>query len=410
MPKFFLFEKFTVYLSFENSRFMTNKTNKIFIIRVLLHLVFILGIFYFFRNNSILRPLAKGAYYKEYLSAFFLLILLYANYLFFVPEFFQKRRYFLFFILALAGILGSSSMEMLLVLPNIKSCFPDTFDNFQLKLVYTHLFYLIGLRNTGFLLFFFVLRIFEHERETLEKERIALVKNKGIICVPNGKNIMETISISDISCILHERNYTYLYTNDGNRYCKYCSLSSMEKLLPEDLFLRVNRNTIIPLNKITHYTEDSVTILYGNPAQEKTFSLSENYVPIVKELLSSTGGLNRPDDGLNSQDDGLNNPSEDLNDGLNTACLEDFLNNVEHNEELLILCRMIAKNPSVTMKSLSDQLGVSLKTIERRIKILKDKGILQHSGAKKNGEYVFASSIPGSVINWLTTDELSTTN
>lgn len=389
---------------------MTNKTNKIFIIRVLLHLVFILGIFYFFRNNSILRPLAKGAYYKEYLSAFFLLILLYANYLFFVPEFFQKRRYFLFFILALAGILGSSSMEMLLVLPNIKSCFPDTFDNFQLKLVYTHLFYLIGLRNTGFLLFFFVLRIFEHERETLEKERIALVKNKGIICVPNGKNIMETISISDISCILHERNYTYLYTNDGNRYCKYCSLSSMEKLLPEDLFLRVNRNTIIPLNKITHYTEDSVTILYGNPAQEKTFSLSENYVPIMKELLSSTGGLNRPDDGLNSQDDGLNNPSEDLNDGLNTACLEDFLNNVEHNEELLILCRMIAKNPSITMKSLSDQLGVSLKTIERRIKILKDKGILQHSGAKKNGEYVFASSIPGSVINWLTTDELSTTN
>ena len=389
---------------------MTNKTNKIFIIRVLLHLVFILGIFYFFRNNSILRPLAKGAYYKEYLSAFFLLILLYANYLFFVPEFFQKRRYFLFFILALAGILGSSSMEMLLVLPNIKSCFPDTFDNFQLKLVYTHLFYLIGLRNTGFLLFFFVLRIFEHERETLEKERIALVKNKGIICVPNGKNIMETISISDISCILHERNYTYLYTTDGNRYCKYCSLSSMEKLLPEDLFLRVNRNTIIPLNKITHYTEDSVTILYGNPAQEKTFSLSENYVPIMKELLSSTGGLNRPDDGLNSQDDGLNNPSEDLNDGLNTACLEDFLNNVEHNEELLILCRMIAKNPSVTMKSLSDQLGVSLKTIERRIKILKDKGILQHSGAKKNGEYVFASSIPGSVINWLTTDELSTTN
>ncbi len=383
---------------------MTNKTNKIFIIRVLLHLVFILGIFYFFRNNSILRPLAKGAYYKEYLSAFFLLILLYANYLFFVPEFFQKRRYFLFFILALAGILGSSSMEMLLVLPNIKSCFPDTFDNFQLKLVYTHLFYLIGLRNTGFLLFFFVLRIFEHERETLEKERIALAKNKGIICVPNGKNNVETISISDISCILHERNYTYLYTTDGNRYCKYCSLSSMEKLLPEDLFLRVNRNTIIPLNKITHYTEDSVTILYGNPAQEKTFSLSENYVPIMKELLSSTGGLNRPDDGLNSQDDGLNNPSEDLNDGLNTACLEDFLNNIEHNEELLALCRMIAKNPSVTMKSLSDQLGVSLKTIERRIKNLKDKGILQHSGAKKNGEYVFAPTIPQSIINWLTTD------
>ena len=398
MPKFFLFEKFTVYLSFENSRFMINKTNKILIIRVLLHLIFILGIFFFFRNNSILRPLAKGAFYKEYLSAFFLIILLYANYLFFVPEFFQKRRYFLFFILALAGILVSSSMEMLLVLPNIKSCFPDTFDNFQLKLVYTHLFYLIGLRNTGFLLFFFVLRIFEHERETLEKERIALVKNKGIICVPNGKNIMETISISDISCILHERNYTYLYTNDGNRYCKYCSLSSMEELLPEILFIRVNRNAIIPLNKINHFTEDSVSILYGNPAQEISFTMSEKYVPNIREKIASAVGLNLSADGLNSKNDGLNGRSGGLNEGINKANLEEFMDSIAHNEDLLILCQIIAKDPSVTMKSLSDQLGVSLKTVERRIKILKDKGVLQHSGAKKNGEYVFAPSISVDVL------------
>ena len=253
-------------------------------------------------------------------------------------------------------------------------------------------------------------RLFENEKQTLEKERIALAKNKGFICVPSGKETIETINISDISYILHERNYTYLYTIDGNRYCKYCSLSSMEELLPENLFIRVNRNTIIHLNKITSYTEDSVSILYGNPAQDISFTLSEKYVPNIREKIASAVGLNLSVDGLNSKNDGLNNPSEDLNDDLNTACLEDFLNNREHNEELLALCRMIAKNPSVTMKSLSDQLGVSLKTIERRIKNLKDKGILQHSGAKKNGEYVFASSIPGSVINWLTTDELSTTN
>ena len=81
------------------------------------------------------------------------------------------------------------------------------------------------------------------------------------------------------------------------------------------------------------------------------------------------------------------------------------MDNIAHNEDLLILCQIIAKDPSVTMKSLSDQLGVSLKTVERRIKILKDKGILQHSGAKKNGEYVFAPSITESIINWLITDE-----
>ena len=81
------------------------------------------------------------------------------------------------------------------------------------------------------------------------------------------------------------------------------------------------------------------------------------------------------------------------------------MDNIAHNEDLLILCQIIAKDPSVTMKSLSDQLGVSLKTVERRIKILKDKGILQHSGAKKNGEYVFAPSISVDVLNCLTSDE-----
>ena len=86
------------------------------------------------------------------------------------------------------------------------------------------------------------------------------------------------------------------------------------------------------------------------------------------------------------------------------------MDNITHDEDLLILCRIIAKDPSVTMKSLSDQLKVSLKTVERKLKILKDKGILQHCGAKKNGEYVFSPSISDSVINWLTTDELSVTN
>ncbi|MBP5663990.1 MAG: LytTR family transcriptional regulator DNA-binding domain-containing protein [Bacteroidales bacterium] len=375
------------------------------IVRTVLNVLFIIGLLYFFRNNSILRPIAKGAYYKEYLSALFLLSMIYANYLFFIPKLFQKRHYFLYFILAIGGILISSSVEILLVSSNIKSCFPASFDDTQMKLYYINVFQLINLRNTGFLLFFFVLRIFEHEREILKKERIALAKNKGIICVPNGNENIKTISISDISYILHEKNYTYIHTIDGNRYCKYCSLSSMEELLPENLFIRVNRNAIIPLNKINHFTEDSVTILYGNPAQEISFTLSEKYVPNIREKIASAGGLNLLADGLNVQNDGLNGRSGGLNEGINKANLEEFMDNIAHNEDLLILCQIIAKDPSVTMKSLSDQLGVSLKTVERRIKILKDKGILQHSGAKKNGEYVFAPSISVDVLNCLTSDE-----
>ena len=386
---------------------MKTKRLKKIIVRTVLNVFFIIGLLYFFRNNSILRPIAKGAYYKEYLSALFLLSMIYFNYLILTPKFFQKRRYFLFFILALAGVLISSGAEMRLVFPNIKNCFPNSLDDPQTKLYFLDVFQLIGLRNTGFFLFFFVLRIFEHERETLEKERIALAKNKGFICVPNGKDNMKTISISNISYILHERNYTYIHTIDGSRYCKYCSLSSMEELLPENLFLRVSRNTIISINIITRFTDDSVTILYGNPAQEISFTLSEKYVPNMREKIAATVGLNLSADGLNSKNDGLKGRSGGINEGINKANLEEFMDSIAHNEDLLILCQIIAKDPSVTMKSLSDQLGVSLKTVERRIKILKDKGILQHSGAKKNGEYVFSPSISPSVLNWLADEHKS---
>ena len=298
-------------------------------------------------------------------------------------------------------VIAATTLEMVMVAPNIVACLPSSFSEQEIHSSIVLHSFLVGFRNIAFLLFFFVLRIFEHEKETLKKERIALAKNKGFICVPNGKDNMETICISDISYILHEKNYTYIHTTDGHRYCKYCSLSSMEELLPENLFLRVNRNAIIPLNKITHFTEDSVTILYGNPSREMTFSVSENYVPNVKDILKSGGGLNRADGGLNSQNDGLKDHSGGLNDGINKANLEEFMDIIAHNEDFLNLCRIIAKEPSVTTKSLSEQLQVPHRTIERKIKYLKEKGIILHYGAKKNGEYVFSPSISPSVLNWL---------
>ena len=75
---------------------MKTKRLKKIIVRTVLNVFFIIGLLYFFRNNSILRPIAKGAYYKEYLSALFLLSMIYFNYLILTPKFFQKRRYFLF--------------------------------------------------------------------------------------------------------------------------------------------------------------------------------------------------------------------------------------------------------------------------------------------------------------------------
>lgn len=372
-------------------------------LKIICHIIFTLGLFWCFRFYSFLRPASYGAIYKEYLSALVLLLLLYVNYLVFIPKFYLKRNYNVFMILSPTSVLIATVIEMFLVTPNITSCLPAFYTEQEIRnCILMHTFF-VGFRNLAFLLFFFVLRIFENERETLEKERIAFAKDKGFICVPGRKETIVTISISDISYIIHNRNYTFIHTLDGKEYTKYISLSNMVNILPDTQFLRINRNTIIPISEIVRYTENNITISYGNPAQEKTFTLSEKYVPDMKSFLASVGGLNR----ING---GLNHACYGLNDGTNKSNLEEFMDNIAHDENLFNLCYIIAKEPSVTTKSLSEKLQVPLRTIERKIKYLKDKDVIQHSGAKKKGEYVFAPSISADVINWLTSDERSATD
>lgn len=170
---------------------------------------------------------------------------------------------------------------MVLETPDISSFLPSSFDMHKINIALLFCAVMVGCRNSALLLFFFVIKIFENERQTLENERIALEK-KGFICVPDHKDTVTLISIFDILYIVHEKNYTYIHTLDGTKYCKYTSLSNMALLLPDNLFLRINRQTIIPVNKITQFSENNVTIYDGNPAHKYTFPLSDNLILKIK--------------------------------------------------------------------------------------------------------------------------------
>ena len=399
-----------VFLSTKKLIFVSNLTimNKIVrsqkLIKIFFHLCFVISVFFLFRYNSVLRPLAENDYYKEYLSALFMVTMLYINYLLFIPHFYLKRKTVIYLLLSLTSIVIVSFLEIILLTPNIKDCLPHELSKDEIrKFILVDYFSVCG-RNMLFLLFFFMLKIIENEKQIREKEQITLAQSKGYISVPT-KDSLKYISLLDIFYIIHEKNYCYIYTLDGNKYSKYISLTKILYYLPYTQFIRVNRNIIVNKNNIIFCEKGNITIYNNKSGEERTFSLSEKYVPNIREKIASAVGLNLSVDGLNSKNDGLNGRSGGLNEGINKTNLEEFMDKIAHNEDLLILCQIIAKDPSVTMKSLSDQLGVSLKTVERRIKILKDKGVLQHSGAKKNGEYVFAPSITESIINWLITDE-----
>lgn len=62
-------------------------------------------------------------------------------------------------------------------------------------------------------------------------------------------------------------------------------------------------------------------------------------------------------------------------------------NLVEQNVTLdeLALLKIIAGNPSITQIQLAEKIGVTDRTIKRKMKLLQEKGLIQRANGKRNG-------------------------
>jgi DNA-binding LytR/AlgR family response regulator len=86
------------------------------------------------------------------------------------------------------------------------------------------------------------------------------------------------ISISEISYITAEKQYSSLKLSDGKSYLLRKSLSHWEKLLPEKKFLRIHRSTIINIDHLVKMETwyNSSFILYLKNV-DKPFIISRRY-------------------------------------------------------------------------------------------------------------------------------------
>lgn len=372
------------------------------IVRIIFHLCFIASIVFFFSCNSILRPITEDAY-KEYLSVFFLLLMLYINYLFLIPEFFLKRKYATFLLFSLASVFLATIFEMLLVTSDIKANLPSSFNENDIQLSITYHFLFIEGRNMAFLFFFFMLKIFENEIQTHKKEQLLLAESKGYIAV-STKEGMKYISVSEIQYVNQDKNYCNIFTFDGNKYDKYISLLKMSEYLPENQFIRINRNVIVNILGILSCTGDTLNLYDKRSEQELIFPLSKKYIANINDFRKLAVGLNDKNVGLkteeNDEKDSLNqkNQEENLQEKID---LESFQGIVGTDNDLKIICKTVAKDPSTNMKKMAEQLGVSQRTVERKMKQLKELNIIQHEGARKTGGYSLNPNITEEAKEWL---------
>ncbi|HKM07379.1 MAG TPA: helix-turn-helix domain-containing protein, partial [Sphaerochaeta sp.] len=63
-------------------------------------------------------------------------------------------------------------------------------------------------------------------------------------------------------------------------------------------------------------------------------------------------------------------------------------NETELSENTLLVLKAIESNEKLTQQQISDNLGIPVRTVQRAIKELTDKGYIQREGSKKSGEYI----------------------
>jgi len=233
--------------------------NKKFYAQVFIHLSFCILTVLFFRLNSFLRPAAFGAFYKEYIAGGIVLTVFYLNYFLLYPKLYHERRFTLYAISILTCLMMASLLEERIIYQQMFEIVKD------LDINITHYFaeqtVMIFLRDACLFLFSFmicVIRSFYNEKRDLYRY---LHNQKHLIVAKDiQKKNTVTLNIKDITHCQQIENYAYLYLQNGNRYSRNCTLSSLAEDIGPDYSVRISRNIIAMYAYVQSFDQNTVFI------------------------------------------------------------------------------------------------------------------------------------------------------
>ncbi|TXJ27620.1 MAG: LytTR family transcriptional regulator [Chitinophagaceae bacterium] len=86
------------------------------------------------------------------------------------------------------------------------------------------------------------------------------------------------INLDDINYILSVAHHVKIHTSQGV-YIPHLSLRQLEEILPSTDFVRANRGTLIPIKKVTAFTNDEVFL------GTERFGITDHFREELKRLL-----------------------------------------------------------------------------------------------------------------------------
>lgn len=242
--------------------------------RILLHIA-IWGFFlYIFIPNSFLRPYPFYHPYKEWIIGLILMSFCYFNYFILIPRLYLTGFFKKYWIIFLSICLLFTGLEFLLLFPDFRLIKPSNFYYFNRIVIQS--FSLVFIRNGGILSLFFLLKTNRFYTLQYQKEHKTIVQETSYYNIATSSKEVKKVNINDITHIQHQKNYTYFHLKDGHCYSQYISLLKVESELPEGLFERINRSTLIN-TAIPSRMEQNTLVLEIPNGQYITLPVSSTY-------------------------------------------------------------------------------------------------------------------------------------
>ena len=330
------------------------QTRKRQIIEIILHLLFWIVVCILFCIFSFLRPMAL-VYWKEIVSVLFIGGMVYLHYFVLIPRLLLREKKVLFWICALLLLVVTVSAEMLLVDSDIHKR-AVWIKDFTLYYVYS--FFFLFLRDFSFFLCFLLLKLYHAKAILLEKvEKMVMSETyKLIIISPNEKP--QLIDFNDIAYFSFENGEIVVTLKNGEKMQRKGSLSELENMIPSELWVRVNRQTLVMRDCIVRYTP---TALYVD------VNGMEGYVPYYStkqhEVLELLKAWNAE---LYSSDDSRREKLADA-DGQPLS------------DDLKRLLDYLNEHPDASVQQVAKALYFSTRTAQRRMTELRQLGLLDSS-------------------------------
>ncbi|WP_299548069.1 LytTR family DNA-binding domain-containing protein [Seonamhaeicola sp.] len=252
---------------------------------VKLHLFYWLGLVLFF-------TFIWGSYDHDYLRNFMVqlyslparLLLVYGTILFLIPKFFLEEKYLKFFfglvaLLIISGVLVQRSIMVFMVQGHYLPYKSETFFKIT-ELMNT----VLDVNNALIipLVYVFVKKwnASKEKSQELAQEnlKLAQTQEQASLHLKEG-NHRHKIIVKDILFIESQKNYVKITTAD-KEITIYKSLTAIEEMLPEKMFLRVHRSFIVSTEHISSYSPTKVIL------NDITIPVGRKYKEAVKTRLN----------------------------------------------------------------------------------------------------------------------------